>query len=361
MFDPTQPYPLPLLPHGHDVETKEILKLVAQATEELGRLNGMMRLLPNRDLLLKPLLINEALQSSEIEHIHTTTIKVLQEEISKWSDISWAEKEVLHYREALMYGYNFLIQWNPIYTNFICDIQKIIEPMNAGIRKNIDTVIAREENNTMIPIYTPPQWEQTLRDYLHNLEVYINTHDDGLHPLIKSAIIHYQFECIHPFMDGNWRTGRILILLYLISTQKLEYPILFLSKYINRHKKDYYALFQKTHSTNNLTDMIAFILRGITEQALQTSIIIQDIQILMKQREQYIKTTKLKIPLEITNLIASSPFVNITITAKYLGVARQTAATYLKQLSEHEQPILHNIKVGREMLYYSPEFIKLLS
>jgi len=95
----------------------------------------------------------------------------------------------------------------------------------------------------------------------------MNTNDDGLHPLIKSAIIHYQFECIHPFMDGNGRTGRILILLYLISTQKLEYPILFLSKYINKHKKDYYDLFQKTHSTNNLTDMIAFILLGITEQA----------------------------------------------------------------------------------------------
>ena len=360
-FDPNKPFDLPSLPYAQDFETKEILKLVAEATEELGRLNGMMNLLPNRDLLLKPLMINEALQSSEIENIHTTTMKVLQEEIAKWETASGAEKEVLHYREALMYGHDFLIKWNPMYTNFIEEIQKCIEPNKAGIRKNADTVISKKENGQLIPIYTPPQGEKHLRDLLHNLDQFINDHNDTIHPLIKAGVIHYQFECIHPFMDGNGRTGRILIILYLIFTKKLWYPILFLSQYINKNKSDYYKIFQKAHETNDITDMIIFILKWIKTQSIGTSAIIQKIQELMHEWEWYIRDHHIKISLDITKFLASNPFVNITMTAKYLSIARQTAATYLKSLSEWSTPMLKSMKSGRDTLYFSPKFISLLS
>lgn len=233
--------------------------------------------------------------------------------------------------------------------------------MKSGIRKNTDTVIAKEEDGILIPIYTPPQGEQKLRNYLHNLDEYINNSNDDIHPLIKAGIIHYQFECIHPFIDGNGRTGRILILLYLISTNKLEYPILFLSKYINKNKKEYYEIFQKTHASNNPNDMIIFILKGIKTQALQTSLSIQKIQNLILSWENNVTKTKMKIPLAIMKFLGSNPFVNITMTAKHLGIARQTAATYLKEMADEKCNILKHIKVGREMLYYSPEFIKLLS
>lgn len=360
-FDQTKPFNLPKLPYAQDFETKEILKLVADATEELGRLNWMMKILPNRDLLLKPLLINESLQSSEIENIHTTTIKVLQEEIAKGENISGAEKEVLHYREALMYWYNFLVKWNPVYTNFITDIQKRIEPNKSGVRKNNDTVISKIENGKTTPIYTPPQWEKVLRDYLQNLDDFINDTKDDIHPLIKAGIIHYQFECIHPFMDGNGRTWRILVILYLIFTEKLEYPILFLSKYINKNKAQYYKIFQKAHETNDITDMIKFILNWIIIQSLSTSITIQKIQNLMLERDIYIKDHHLKIPADITKFLASNPFVNITMTAKYLWISRQTTSIYLKNLSTWANPMLKSIKSGRDTLYYNPKFISLLS
>lgn len=361
IFDPSKPFDLPLLPHDHDYETKEILRLVADGTEALGRLNGMMNLLPNRDLLLKPLLINEALQSSEIENIYTTTVKVLQDEISKWTNISWAEKEVLHYREALTYGYDFLKTWNPIYTKFIEDVQARIEPNKSGVRKNTDTVICKHENGKDIPIYTPPQWERVLRNYLQNLDDFMNNHEDWLHPLIKAWIIHYQFECIHQFMDGNGRTGRILIILYLVLAGKLTYPALFLSQYINKHKSAYYQIFQKAHKTHDIEPMIKFILVWIATQALTTCITIQHIQELMITQEQYITDHHLKVPLDIIKLLASSPFINITMTAKYLDISRQTASIYLKSLSSWDTPLLKSIKSGRDVLYYSPAFISLLS
>ena len=148
-----------------------------------------------------------------------------------------------------------------MYTNFIEEIQKRIEPNKPGIRKNADTVISKKENGKLIPIYTPPHGEKNLRNHLHNLDEFINNHKDKIHPLIKAGILHYQFECIHPFMDGNGRTGRILIILYLIFTKKLKYPILFLSQYINKNKSEYYKIFQKAHETNDITNMIIFILK----------------------------------------------------------------------------------------------------
>jgi len=226
-----------------DYDQKEILKLTIKASEEISKLNWLIHLVPNLDILISPLLTKESVESSAIENINTTTIKVLQSQAIWWKNINWPEKEVLSYHNAILEGLLELKKyWGLGYNSFI-NIQKIVEPNKTGIRKIPWTLIADWMWNA---VYTPPEWKTNIDRLLRNLEDFMNDFDDDIDPLIKMPVLHYQFESIHPFYDGNWRTGRILNILYLILWKKLDVPILFLSEYINKNKALYYSLLNRT-------------------------------------------------------------------------------------------------------------------
>lgn len=203
---------------------KEFLKLAIKASEEVSKLNWLIHLIPNLEILISPLLVKESVESSAIENINTTTEKVLQSKALWQKSLKWPEKEVLHYHEAILKGFEKLKKQWWIWYNFLVELQSIIEPNKTWVRQIPWTVIA---NWLWEVLYTPPEWKENIEKLLNNLEKFINTTEDDIDPLIKMPVLHYQFESIHPFYDWNGRTWRILNVLYLVLTKKLDYPILF--------------------------------------------------------------------------------------------------------------------------------------
>lgn len=239
-FNPREPYnDLPLLPPNADVETKAVLRKAISAGRALAELKGMGETIPNQALLIDSLILQEAKASSEIENIVTTSDALFRAFAAKTGKIDPATKEVLSYREALWEGFNLLKNSELLTTTLFVKIVQTIKKNSAGIRKTPGTKVANA--TTGETIYTPPEREAIIRDKLKNLEDYI--HDaHHIDPLIKLALIHYQFEAIHPFSDGNGRTGRIINILYLVFKGLLDLPVLYLSKYIIDHRADYYRL-----------------------------------------------------------------------------------------------------------------------
>lgn len=356
MFNPLKPNnKLRLLPGKFDYQRPEFLKKAIAASQSLAKLNGLVLLLPDAKLLISPLLTQESVASSAIENINTTTMKVLQAQALGDKLLAGPEKEVLHYREALLHGFAYIRKHEVIHTNFLVDLQKIIEPSKYGIRKVTGTIIANSQGDVL---YTPPEWEKVIRDILSNLEKFINA-QDAIEPLIKTGVIHYQFESIHPFYDGNGRTGRMLMILYLVLTRKLDYPVLFLSDYIHKNKTKYYQILHKTHETNDYTQIILFILDAIEHQSKVTQDKIIAIKTLMDKTETLIQKTK-NIDYHLcTKILFSHPYINLGMFADELKVTRQTAAQYVDQL-EHVWAI-KTIKIWKTKLIYIPAFVQLLS
>lgn len=356
MFKPLIPNnKLPLLPGKFDYQNTAFLKKAISTSQSLAKLNGLILLLPDANLLISPLLTQESVASSAIENINTTTIKVLQAQALGKKMITWPEKEVIHYREALMHGYNLIQKNGVLHTNFLVELQKIIEPSKYGIRKTTGTVIANSEWKIL---YTPPEGEKVIRDILSNLEKFINL-DDGIEPLIKTGVIHYQFESIHPFHDGNGRTGRLLMILYLILTKKLDYPILFLSDYIHKNSNKYYQVLHQTHKTDDYTQIILFMLDAIEYQAKATQERIINIKKLMDKTQEKIQTKTHLDYHRCTKVLFSHPFISSGEFGKALKITRQTAAQYIKQLEKIR--VIEIKKVWKTNLVFMPEFIKLLS
>ena len=238
-----------LLPfNDYDLKTSRILESLNEASRALAELKGFASSIPNQHILINAITINEAKDSSAIENIvttHDSIYKVLTQSGFKEA----AAKEVVDYRSVIWHGYEIINEKGFISTNILVEIQAIIEPNKTGIRKTSGTNLVNSITDKVI--YTPPQQESEIRDLLKNLEDYINNFDDGIDPLIKMALIHYQFESIHPFYDGNGRTGRILNDLYLVLNKLIDSPILYLSNYINKNKSDYYKLFNEFRENNN--------------------------------------------------------------------------------------------------------------
>ena len=242
-FDPNVPYnDLPLLPPSTEIESKEILRKVANAGRALAELKGLGKTIPNQSLLVNSIVLQEAKASSEIENIVTTNDALFKAFTAQTSNVGSSTKEVLRYREALWNGYKQLNKQNILSTNLFIQLVQIIKKNQAGIRKIPGTNIYNVATNEII--YTPPDGELVIREKLKNLEDYIHSKDD-IDPLIKLALIHYQFEAIHPFSDGNGRTGRIINILYLVQQGLLELPVLYLSKFIIDKKNDYYHLIRQ--------------------------------------------------------------------------------------------------------------------
>lgn len=358
MFDPTIPNNwLARLPGDFDYDQKQILKAAMKANNAIAKLNGLSRLLPNAELLTAPLLIKESVESNAIENINTTTIKVLQSEaLLAGKQASWPEKEVLHYRQALLYGQSQIEHFGWIPTALLISIQAMLEPSKSWLRSLPGTIIANKQKQA---IYTPPEWLDVIKSLLTDLEKFIHHTDDDIDSLIKVAVIHFQFESIHPFYDGNGRTGRILMMLYLLLTHKLEYPILFLSEYINQTRPEYYRLLNHTNQTNNYTDFIIYILQGIEQQSLGTQDKIVQIQTLMDTIQSLLQSNSSLDYHKITKLLFSYPFISISKFREKMEVSKPTISKYIAILESLD--IIKTIKIGRKVLLYVPKFIDLLS
>ncbi len=349
---------LEMLPYKNvNLKTNKILEQLTLSSRALAELKGYSNTIPNMHILINAVTINEAKDSSAIENIVTThddIYKVLTESGYKEENA----KEVVDYRNAIWLGYEQIKKDGYINTNTIVKIQGTIEHNNAGIRKLPGTEL--KNSITGETIYTPPQSEQEIRSYLKNLEDFINNNEDGIDPLIKVCLVHYQFESIHPFYDGNGRTGRILNILYLVLNNLIDSPILYLSKYINRTKQEYYKLFNEVRNNNNFEDWILYILKGIEITSKQTIILIEEIQNEMKNYKEEFRNKLPKIySKELLESLFFEVYTKISYIEKACNVTRLTASSYLNQLEE--VGLLESEKIGRERLYKNVRLIKLLS
>ena len=349
---------LEMLPYKNvNLKTNKILEQLTVSSRALAELKGYANTIPNMHILINAVTINEAKDSSAIENIVTThddIYKVLKESGFKEENA----KEVVDYRNAIWAGYEQIKKDGFINTNTIVKIQGIIEHNNAGIRKLPGTEL--KNSLTGETIYTPPQNEEEIRDYLRNLEKFINNNEDGIDPLIKVCLIHYQFESIHPFYDGNGRTGRILNILYLVLNKLIDSPILYLSKYINKTKQEYYKLFNEVRNNNNYEEWILYILKGIEITSKETITLIEKIQDEMKNFKEEFRTKLPKIySKELLESLFYEVYTKIAYIEKACDVTRLTATSYLNQLEEIG--LLESEKIGREKIYKNLRLIKLLS
>lgn len=335
--------------------TTKILEQLTKSSRALAELKGFARTIPNQHILINAVIINEAKDSSEIENIVTTHDDIYKV-LTKSGFKSESAKEVVDYRSAIWTGYELVKEKGMITTNILEKIQAKIEQNNAGIRKLPGTEL--KNSLTGETIYTPPQNENDIRDYLKNLEEYINI-DNDIDPLIKVAIIHYQFESIHPFYDGNGRTGRILNIIYLVLEGLLDSPILYLSKYINQNKQEYYKLFTEVRKTGNFENWILYILKGIEITSRETIELIKNIQLEM---EKYKEDMLSKVPKIYSDELLESLFYEVYTKNVYVqkacNVSRLTATSYLNQLEE--AGLLSSEKIGRERIYKNERLIKVL-
>ena len=345
------------LPLKKDIETKSILKITIEANRALAHLNGVAKIIPNQNILINSLILQEAKDSSEIENIITTHDELYLANITN-EKLSREVKEVRNYKEALLYGYEKVKSNHILTLNNIVDIQKILVANDAGIRKQSGTVLKNELTNEII--YTPPQSYDDVMSLLKNMVDYIN--DDYLEDydyLIKMAIIHFQFESIHPFYDGNGRTGRILNVLYLVLKNLLDLPILYLSRYIIEHKSDYYRLLQEVRVKNSWEEWIEFMLKAVIETSNETTILIENIEKLMIYTKQKLKEKLPKIySKDLLEVLFLHPYTKIEFLVDVLGLHRQTAVKYLKEISKIG--ILKEVKIGRNRYFVNVELFDLL-
>jgi Fic family protein len=341
-------YVLPFLPPAHNFETVGILRRLASANRALAELKGYAGTLPNKNILINAIMISEAKDSSAIENIVTTFDELYQKMAGTKHD-SPAAKEVLRYRAAIWRGFELIKEKRLLSANMIIEIQSIIEENDAGIRKLPGTVLRNEETGEVV--YTPPSGESVLREYMGNLELYINDHSaHPIDPLIKLAIIHYQFESIHPFYDGNGRTGRIVSILYLILNELLDSPVLYLSRYIIRNKQAYYRLLQNIRETGEWEGFIGYMLTGIEETSVSALKTVREINALFENAAMEIKRKLPKIySKELMELLFFEFYTKTAFLVDGLRVTRKTAASYLTALEEIN--ILQSEKIGKERIY----------
>lgn len=342
------------LPLKMDLETKEVLKQLSKTSRALAELKGIANTMPNQNILINAIMINEAKSSSSIENIVATHDEIYKAMV-KTNDSTPAAKEVVDYRSAIWEGYNLIKEYGFLNINIIIKIQEKLEHNNAGIRRVPGTVI--KNNVTGEIVYTPPQSKEEIMDYLQNLENYINQ-DSDIDPLIKLAIIHYQFESIHPFYDGNGRTGRIINILYLVLKDMLDTPILYLSKYIINNKKEYYNLFQSTRNTNNFESWIIYILKGIEQTAGETINIINKIRDEMYLMKQELRSKTKIYSKELLEALFYEFYTKIPYIAKILNVSEKTAQKYLDMLVDLN--FLTSEKVGRERIYKNERLFQII-
>lgn len=357
MFSPTQPFnDLPDLPPTEDLETKPVLLQLNRATRQLAELKGRTRSLPNPDILLSTLALNEAKDSSEIENIITTHDELYRGLTMDSLGLSIQAKEVLHYREALWRGTE-IIRARPLFTTNLCvELAAIIKEHGAGIRAQSGTRIVSDKTDAVI--YTPPEGESIIRDKLASLERFANEQDDGLDPLIKAALIHYQFEAIHPFYDGNGRTGRIVVILYLLIAGLLDWPILYLSRYIIRHKAEYYQGLRGVTEQGAWEPWLLYVLQAVEDTARDTSERIVAIEALLESFIRHARAKMRNASKELIELLFQRPYCKFAFVESTLGVSRPTASAYLRELET--AGLVRSQRFGREVFFINDRLLALL-
>ena len=346
----------PKLPLEHDVESKPILKQIIRANRSLAELKGTARSIPNQSILINALSLQEAKDSSEIENVVTTHDELYRASVST-ENISNDAKEVQRYREALFLGFELITEHKLLLKRHIVQIQQKLENNDAGIRTQSGTVL---KNGNGEVIYMPPQNYNDIQDLMDNLEQYINDDTlDDFDPLVKMAIIHYQFESIHPFYDGNGRTGRIINILHLILNGLLDVPVLYLSSYIIEFKHEYYDLLNKVRTEGAWEEWIMFILKGVDQTAQQSIKLIEEIIKLMGETKAIMKENFPKFySKDLLEILFKHPYTKISFLIDELGVTRKTATNYLKEMEAFG--LLDSIKIGREIYFINTKLFKLL-
>jgi Fic family protein len=347
------------LPIKQELETKAVLKKLTQAHRALAELKGIITSIPNQSILLETLTLREARESSAIENIISTFDEVYQSNLFSNIFASPAAKEVHQYAAALKKGFQLVKQHKLLTNNHILQIQEVVEQNSAGFRKLPGTKLMNDK--TGIVVYTPPQDLDTIISLMNNLETFIN--DDKMmevDPLIKMAIIHHQFESIHPFYDGNGRTGRIINILYLVQKGLLHLPVLYLSQYIIKHKSDYYRLLQEVREEGEWEEWILFMLNGIEKTAAASVTLITSIKELMQHYKQQIRSNHSKLySQDLLNNLFKYPYTKIEFLQNDLQISRSTAIRYLDTLVK--AGFLTKHKVGRDNFFLNTKLFELLA
>lgn len=346
------------LPLIQDIETKKVLKKLASAHRALAELKGIVSSIPNENILINTLGLQEAKDSSAIENIITTHDDIFKAELNLDGFKSLNAKEVQNYISALKKGFGLITKNKILTNNDIIAIQSELEKNNAGFRKVPGTALKNATTGEVI--YTPPQDYDTILDLMTNLEQYINDESmSEFDTLVKMAIIHYQFESIHPFYDGNGRTGRIINVLYLVMNDLLNLPVLYLSRYIIEHKADYYKLLQEVRETDNWENWVLYMLDSVEQIAKETIVVIGKIRDLIFEYKNLLRNNYKFYSQDLLNNLFKHPYTKIEFIENDLGVSRITASKYLNQLAKDK--VLKKEKLGTGNYYINEKLIKILT
>ncbi|PLX49793.1 MAG: addiction module protein [Desulfobulbaceae bacterium] len=346
---------MPVLPQG-DIESKPVMKMLVKAHQALAELKGVAAIIPNQTILVSTLSLQEAKDSSAIENIITTHDDIYQSDRLSQQFATLAAKEVHNYAAALYDGYEQVERTGLLTNNDIIKIQAAIEGNKAGFRKVPGTALKNEQTEEVI--YTPPSPEK-LAGLMAELERFINEDLVDWDPLTRMAVIHHHFESIHPFYDGNGRTGRVINILYLVKEGLLHSPVLYLSRYINQNKADYYCLLQKVRTDQAWEEWLLFMLEGIAQTSRQTVTLIQGMKVLM---QSYKNAMRQKLPKiysqDLINNLFRHPYTKIDFVVRELQVHRNTATKYLEELVGIGLLVKH--KIGKENYYVNQALYDLL-
>ena len=355
-------YHIPHLPLPFDIETKAVMKQLISANRKLAELRGVAQTIPSENILISTLTLQEAKDSSLVENIVTTQDDLYKEESGLQQTVTNASaKEVLDYRAAILRGFDLVRSKKILTCNIICQIQQELEHNRAGFRALPGTMLKRGDGEV---VYTPPQTGDEVRQLMDNLENFINNDTlTDIDPLVKVAIVHHQFESIHPFYDGNGRTGRIINILLLVIYDLLDLPILYLSRYITHNKGSYYQLIQAIRdksddNANEWEQWVLFILKGIEETADNTISLIKQISNLMNQYKKVLRPLFVKqYKHELLNNLFNHPYTKIEFVERDMMVSRQTASKYLDMITQ--TGLLQKIKMGKENYYINTKLVDL--
>lgn len=351
----TDRYIIPQLPLPYDLETVQVLRQLGKANRKLAELKGIARTIPNENILISTLALQEARDSSAVENIVTTQDDLYKAGLNdKTSLLNPAIKEVLRYREAIFEGFKMVRRNKILSNNVIKKVQELVKLNDAGFQVSPTKALVNQRDGKII--YTPPQDIEEVNQKMDNLELFINDSSVcSLDPLIKMAIIHHQFESIHPFGDGNGRTGRIINILYLVATDLLDLPILYLSRYITHNKSEYYSLLQAIRDKNHdnakeWEDWIVFMLKGVEETASDTIELVKGISQLMAEYKTILRPLFDKAyKHELLNNLFFHPYTKIEFMQHDMMVQRKTASKYLDMIVN--VGLLDKFKIGRENYY----------
>lgn len=357
MLTPT--YVIPPLPPSGIPETPRVLKALADAHRRLGEMKGRATAIPNQGILIDTLALQEAKASSEIENIVTTQDELFQASLFPDGVSSPAAKEVAYYRDALRSGFaRMQREQNLLTNNNIVEMFQVLKRTTETFRSRPGTALRSEAGGKLV--YVPPQSTTEIAAHMNGLEAFVN--DDSrsdLDPLIKMALIHHQFESIHPFSDGNGRVGRIINVLYLVRSGLLDIPVLYLSRYITTHKSEYYRLLQQVRDEGEWEDWIVYMLEAVSVTSRQTLELIDGIAILMADYKKRLREhPQLRYSQDLLNSLFRHPYTRIEFVQKELGVSRQTASRYLEQLAGSGFVEKHH--EGRNNYYINSPLVGLL-